>query len=128
VYSSKFLASCIHKLEFKFSSISIQVPSKLKKNRMHFYSTKSVQVFWFKFLVWYTQSKNLNSRNLNGDLDAKLVSCIPGLTRRTGSNGYKNLEKFKLNGNYIYFSKIYLYLALALFLMNMNIAHLTIFN
>jgi hypothetical protein len=28
--------------------------------------------------VWYTQSKNLNSRNLNGDLDAKLVSCIPG--------------------------------------------------
>jgi hypothetical protein len=24
-------------------------------------------------------SKNLNSRNLNGDLDAKLASCIPGL-------------------------------------------------
>ena len=41
--------------------------------------SKSVQVFWFKFLVWYTRSKNLNSRNLNGDLDAKLVSCIPGL-------------------------------------------------
>ena len=60
-------------------SISIQVPSKLKKNRMHFYSIQVVQVFWFKFLVWYTRSKNLNSRNLNGDLDAKLVSCIPGL-------------------------------------------------
>ena len=41
--------------------------------------SKSVQVFCFKFLVWYTRSKNLNSRNLNGDLDAKLVSCIPGL-------------------------------------------------
>ena len=41
--------------------------------------SKSVQVFWFKFLVWYTRSKNLNSRNLNGDLDAKLVSCIPDL-------------------------------------------------
>jgi hypothetical protein len=41
--------------------------------------SKSVQVFWFKFLVWYTRSKNLNSRNLNGDLDAKLASCIPGL-------------------------------------------------
>ena len=40
--------------------------------------SKSVQAFWFKFLVWYTRSKNLNSRNLNGDLDAKLVSCIPG--------------------------------------------------
>jgi hypothetical protein len=40
--------------------------------------SKSVQVFLFKFLVWYTRSKNLNSRNLNGDLDAKLVSCIPG--------------------------------------------------
>jgi hypothetical protein len=25
------------------------------------------------------KSKNLNSRNLNGDLDAKLASCIPGL-------------------------------------------------
>jgi hypothetical protein len=40
--------------------------------------SKSVQVFWFKFLVWYARSKNLNSRNLNGDMDAKLVSCIPG--------------------------------------------------
>jgi hypothetical protein len=40
--------------------------------------SKSVQVFLFKFLVWYTRSKNLNSRNLKGDLDAKLVSCIPG--------------------------------------------------
>jgi hypothetical protein len=37
--------------------------------------SKSVQVFWFKFLVWYTRSKNLN-----GDLDAKLASCILGLT------------------------------------------------
>ena len=61
-------------------SISIQVPSKLKKNRMHFYSIQVVQVFLFKFLVWYTRSKNLNSRNLNGDLDAKLASCIPGLS------------------------------------------------
>jgi hypothetical protein len=41
--------------------------------------SKSVHIFWFKFLVWYARSKNLNSRNLNGDLDAKLVSCIPGL-------------------------------------------------
>ena len=41
--------------------------------------SKSVQVFWFKFLVWYTRSKNLNSRNL----DAKLVSCIPGLRYST---------------------------------------------
>jgi hypothetical protein len=41
--------------------------------------SKFVQIFWFKFLVWYSRSKNLNSRNLNGDLDAKLVSCIPGL-------------------------------------------------
>jgi hypothetical protein len=42
--------------------------------------SKSIQVFWFKFLIWYTRSKNMNSRNLNGDLDAKLVSCIPGWT------------------------------------------------
>ena len=41
--------------------------------------SKSVQIFWFKFLVWYTRSKNLNPRNLNGELDAKLASCIPGL-------------------------------------------------
>jgi hypothetical protein len=32
----------------------------------------------FKFLVWYTRSKNLN-----GDLDEKLASCIPGLTKET---------------------------------------------
>ena len=43
------------------------------------FPSKSVQVFLFKFLVWYTRSKNLNSRNLNEDLDAKPVSCIPGL-------------------------------------------------
>ena len=49
--------------------------------------SKSVQVFWFKFLVWYTRSKKLNSRNLNGDLDAKLVSCIPGF--RNGCNQQK---------------------------------------
>jgi hypothetical protein len=42
--------------------------------------SKSVQLFWFKFLVWYTRSKKLNSRNLNGDLDAKLASCIPGFS------------------------------------------------
>jgi hypothetical protein len=41
--------------------------------------SKFVHVFWFRFLVWYTRSKNLNSRNLNIDWDAKLVSCIPGL-------------------------------------------------
>jgi hypothetical protein len=29
--------------------------------------------------IGYTRSKHLNSRNLNGDLDVKLVSCIPGL-------------------------------------------------
>jgi hypothetical protein len=46
--------------------------------------SKSVQVFWFKFLVWYTRSKNLNSRNLNGDLDAKLASCITGLSLSLG--------------------------------------------
>ena len=54
---------------------SIQVERKIGCISIPF---KSVQVFWFKFLVWYTRSKNLNSRNLNGDLDAKLVSCIPG--------------------------------------------------
>jgi hypothetical protein len=31
-----------------------------------------------KLVCMYTRSKNLNSRNLNGDLDAKLASCIPG--------------------------------------------------
>jgi hypothetical protein len=36
-------------------------------------SSKSVQVFWFKFLVWYTQSKNLNSRNLT--LSASICEC-----------------------------------------------------
>ena len=55
---------------------SIQVERKIGCISM---PSKSVQVFLFKFLVWYTRSKNLNSRNLNGDLDAKLVSCIPGL-------------------------------------------------
>jgi hypothetical protein len=44
--------------------------------------SKSVQVFWFKFLVWHTRSKNLNSRNLNGDAKTCmysskfLASCI----------------------------------------------------
>ena len=40
--------------------------------------SNTIQVFGFKFLVWYTRSKNLN-----GDLDAKLVSCIPGLREYT---------------------------------------------
>jgi hypothetical protein len=52
--------------------------------------SKSVQVFWFKFLVWYTRSKNLNSRNLNGDLDAKLVSCIPGFSFKKNHHNVKN--------------------------------------
>ena len=60
-------------------SIPIQVPSKLKKIGCISIPSMSVPVFWFKFLVWYTRSKNLNSRYLNGDLDAKLASCIPGL-------------------------------------------------
>jgi hypothetical protein len=51
-------------------SISIQVERKIGCISI---PSKSIQVFSFKFLVWYTRSKNLN-----GDLDAKLVSCIPG--------------------------------------------------
>ena len=49
--------------------------------------SKSVQVFWFKFLVWYARSKIFNSRNLYGDLDAKLVSCIPGFNNGMVLNG-----------------------------------------
>ena len=60
--------------------ISIQVPSKLKKNRMHFYSIQVRSSFLIQVSCMYTRSKNLNSRNLNGVLDAKLASCIPGLT------------------------------------------------
>ena len=57
---------------------SIQVERKIECISI---PSKSVQVFRFKFLVWYTRSKNLN-----GDLDAKLVSCIPGFIQTYPGN------------------------------------------
>ena len=60
--------------------------------------SKSVQVFGFKFLVWYTRSKNLNSRNLNGDLDAKLASCIPGFKIVFPWEGLKTYIALELHG------------------------------
>jgi hypothetical protein len=43
------------------------------------YISVNYRLSFFTFILWYARSKNLNSRNLNGDLDAKLASCIPAL-------------------------------------------------
>ena len=64
-----------------------------KKNRMHFYSIQIRSSFLIQVSCMVYTIKNLNSRNLNGDLDAKLVSCIPGFI--------SHIIECKKNTNYI---------------------------
>ena len=73
-------------------SISIQVPSKLKKNRMHFYSIQVHSSFLIQVSCMVYTIKKLEFKKLEWRFGCKtcivytglsLASCIPGLARYT---------------------------------------------
>jgi hypothetical protein len=63
-------------------SISIQVPSKLKKNRMHFYSIQVRSCFLIQVSCMVYMIKKLEFKKLEWRLGCKFASCIPGFSFR----------------------------------------------